>query len=393
MSHAWKAKASCPLTMARAGELTTSHGMVPTPAFMPVGSQGTVKTLSPADLRSTGVDIILGNAYHLFLRPGIQVVEGLGGIHRFTGWDGPILTDSGGYQVFSLAALRHVDDKGIAFRSHIDGTEYFLAPEIAIEVQEGLGADIIMTLDECHRHDLDEASTREAMERTHRWAIRCLNSHRRSDQALYAIVQGGTSMTLRRESARFLTALGFPGYAIGGLSIGEPKALMWTLIEEVVALLPADRPRYLMGVGAPDDIIRAVARGVDLFDSALPTRVARHGGVYTNAGRFNLRNAEYRLSDRPLDQSCDCYTCRTFPVAYLHHLFKCEEMLAYRLATLHNVRFMVCLMAQVRSSLSAGSFDSFKKEFLDRYQPSDEQVRITQKQKWLETRSRQNASG
>jgi len=374
----------CVSTKARAGVLRTSHGDVTTPTFMPVGTQGTVKSLTPCDLREIGAGIVLGNTYHLYLRPGISTVGRFGGLHGFMAWDGPILTDSGGYQVFSLAALRRIGEEGVSFCSHVDGSEHFLTPELAVDYQERLGSDIAMVLDVCHPHDLGLAGTREAMERTHRWAERCLNSHRRQEQLLFAIVQGGTSVELRLESARFLTSLPFPGYAIGGLSVGEPKATTWAVLERTIDELPADRPRYFMGVGAPDDIVRSVAMGVDMFDSVLPTRVARHGAVFTPTGRVNLRNSIYRESDESLDATCDCYTCHTFPVAYLHHLFKCEELLAYRLATLHNLRFMVSHMHNIRQAIVEGRFAEFKEKFLSTYKPSDEQVRLEQKRKWFD---------
>ena len=369
-------------TRARGAELVTGHGTIATPAFMPVGTQGTVKTVTPDELRTIGVDMLLGNAYHLYLRPGIEAVDKLGGLHKFMGWNGPILTDSGGFQIFSLAGLRRINDAGVVFSSHIDGSEHFLTPELATEAQEKLGADIAMVLDVCHRYDLDLCGAREALELTHRWATRCLKSHERAGQALYAIVQGGTSVELRQESARFLSSLDFSGYAVGGLSIGEPKTVTWAILEKTIDELPVDRPRYFMGLGAPDDIVRAVAGGVDLFDSALPTRVARHGAMFTLDGRRNITNAAYRQHDGPFDLECDCYTCRTFSAAYLHHLFRCEELLAYRLATIHNLRFMVRLMARIRESLADGEFHSFQENFLSRYQPSDEQVRLEQKRKW-----------
>lgn len=384
----FKVNSCCPATDARSGVLTTGHGAVPTPAFMPVGSQATVKALSPDDLRSAGAEMILANAYHLYLRPGAGMVQSLGGLHRFMSWDGPILTDSGGFQVFSLASLGRVNDDGVLFRSHVDGSEHFLTAEIAIECQEKLGADIIMAFDQCHDHALDEPGAASAMERTHRWAERCLKAHRRPDQLLFGITQGGMYAELRRQSARSLAAMGFSGYAIGGLSIGEPKAATWAMLDESLAFLPGGKPRYLMGVGAPDDIVRAVARGVDLFDSVFPTRVARHGCVLTAAGKMNLSRAACKSQDAPVEAECDCYTCRTFSVAYLHHLFRCREMLAHRLATLHNVRFMMRLMSDIRGSVRQGSFGAFHNEFLERYRASDEEVRLTQKQRWLASQKR-----
>ncbi|MBI2957577.1 MAG: tRNA guanosine(34) transglycosylase Tgt [Chloroflexi bacterium] len=371
---------------ARAGNLLTMHGSVPTPAFMPVGTQGTVKSLTPEDLECAGTCVVLANTYHLYLRPGIDIIEHMGGLHRFMAWNGPILTDSGGFQVFSLAGLRRVSDEGVLFSSHIDGGDHFFTPESAIAYQERLGSDIAMVLDVCHAHDLDAAGAKKAMDLTHRWAARCLQAHQRSEQALFGIVQGGTNIEFRLESAHFLASQGFQGYAIGGLSVGEPKETTWNVLEATLPALPCDSPRYLMGVGAPDDIVRSVALGVDLFDSVLPTRVARHGAVYTTGGRLNLRNAQYERCEEPIDRECDCYTCRTFTTAYMHHLFRCEELLAYRLATIHNVRFMVRLMSGIRQAILGGRFADYQAEFLGRYKPPDEQARLEQKRKWSAAR-------
>ncbi len=362
MSRLFKLAQTCLKTRARAGTLTTPHGSVPTPVFLPVGSQGTVKTLTPDDLKSLGVGMILANTYHLYLRPGVETIGKLGGLHKFMAWDGPILTDSGGFQVFSLGHLRRVSDEGALFRSHIDGSEHFLTPELAIEVQEQLGADIIMVLDECPPYGEDFESIRKATERSHHWAERCKRKHKRRKQALFGIVHGGTFAELRRQSADFLTSLDFPGYAIGGLSLGEPKELMHDMLDETVALLPEDKPRYLMGVGSPEDLVECVARGVDMFDSALPTRLGRNGAVFTQRRRYNIGNARFKTKKGPIDPECDCYTCRTFSAAYLHHLFKAQELLAYRLATIHNVRFIMRLMEQIRRSILDGTFSSFQGE-------------------------------
>lgn len=372
---------------ARAGELETQHGLVPTPVFSPVGSQGTVKTLSPDELEAIGVTMLLANSYHLYLRPGVEVIEKAGGLHRFMAWDRAILTDSGGYQIFSLAALRRVDDNGVTFRSHIDGSEHLFTPELAIQYQESLGADIIMALDECPAHDDSREKVKVAMYRTHQWAERGLKAKRRGDQSLYAIVQGGLFPELRRESANYLTSLDFPGYAIGGLSLGEPKDTTLSLIDETVALLPEEKPRYLMGIGSPEDIVEGVARGCDLFDSALPTRVARNGAFFTGQGRHNIRNAVYRRMEKPLASDCDCYTCRTFSAAYLHHLFGCQELLGYRLMTIHNLSFISNLMHKLRSAILDGTFNSFRDNFWASYRPTDERVRLGQKQKWLQSRN------
>ena len=375
---------TCSATRARAGELVTPHGMVRTPVFLPVGSQATVKTLTPQEIKDIGFDMLLANAYHLYLRPGASVIEEMGGLHNFMGWKGTILTDSGGYQIFSLAGLRQINDEGVSFRSHIDGSQHFITPELAIKIQESLGADIIMVLDECPPSDADFNRVRRAMNRTHLWAARCRQTHRRNDQALFAIVQGGISPELRRKSAEYLTSLDFPGYAIGGLSLGEPKEVTWNIIEETVALLPKDKPRYLMGVGSPEDIIEAVSRGIDMFDSALPTRVARNGALFTRQGRVNIENSIYRKMAEPVDPNCICYTCKNFSAAYLHHLFRCGELLALRLATLHNLSFISNLMSDVREAILNDTFASFKDDFLKNYKPTDEKMRISQKQKWLE---------
>jgi len=371
---------------ARSGELITAHGVVPTPVFMPVGSQATVKTLTPEDIKWLGFNMLLANTYHLYLRPGMDIIEKMGGLHRFMAWDGAILTDSGGYQVFSLAPLRKVSDEGVTFRSHIDGTEHFITPETAVAYQETLGSDIIMVLDECTAFGDSKEKVQQAMERTHRWAERCLKAHERKGQALYAIVQGGMFPDLRRQSAEHLTKLDFPGYAIGGLSVGEPKEITHAMMGETVTLLPAAKPRYLMGVGSPEDIIEGVARGIDIFDCALPTRVARNGALFTAQGRVNIRNAVYKTMDAPLDPDCDCYTCRTFTAAYLSHLFRSGELLALRLATLHNLRFINNLMLKVRGSILEGTFTAFREDFLAGYEPTDEATRVEQKRRWLSSR-------
>jgi queuine tRNA-ribosyltransferase len=367
MNQEFRISKSCHETRARAGVLETIHGTVPTPVFLPVGSQGTVKTLTPEELQDIGVTIVLGNTYHLYLRPGVQIIEDSGGLHRFMAWDGPILTDSGGYQIFSLAPLRRISDQGVMFRSHIDGSEHFLTPESVITLQERLGADIIMPLDECPPYGCDIQANITAMNRTHHWAERCKKAHQRNEQALYGIVQGGTFPELRRASAEFLTSLELPGYAIGGLSLGESKELMHETIDDTVACLPVEKPRYLMGVGTLEDILESVARGIDIFDSAFPTRVARNGALFTPGGRCNIRNARFKEQTDPVDMECDCYTCQNFSAAYLNHLFRCEELLAYRLATIHNLRFVIRLMKGIRDSILNAGFSEFKKEFLSRY--------------------------
>ena len=373
---------------ARVGELATQHGVIKTPVLCPVGTQGSVKTLTPQDVKDLGIHMILANTYHLYLRPGISLIEKLGGLHKFMNWDGAILTDSGGYQLFSLSKLRQINDEGVIFRSHIDGSQHIFSPELAIQYQESLGADIIMVLDECI--DLNESRERvwAAMVRTHQWAERCLKAHKNPGHALYAIVQGGVFPDLRKQSAEYLTALDFAGFAIGGLSIGEPKNVTFDITDKTADLLPLDKPRYLMGVGAPEDIVECVARGIDIFDCAMPTRVARNGALYTWTGRVDIENAVYSQQEAPIDATCNCYTCQNFSAAYLHHLFRSKELLAYRLATIHNLAFMSNLAQSIRSSILDGTFDEFRKQFLSKYQTTNEQTRISQKQKWLEAREK-----
>jgi queuine tRNA-ribosyltransferase len=373
-------------TGARMGELSTAHGVIPTPVFLPVGSQATVKTLTPDELKAIGFKIILANTYHLFLRPGIEVVEKLGGLHKFMAWDGAILTDSGGYQVFSLAGLTRVTDEGVTFRSHLDGSQHFITPELAIEFQERLGADIIMTLDQCPSHLSRKETVEEAMRRTHLWAERCLKAHRRPGQLLFAIVQGGMDVALRQKSAEYLASLDFPGYAIGGLSLGEPKAVTWQMVSEVTSALPAEKPRYLMGVGSPEDLIEGIRRGCDIFDCALPTRVARNGAFFTSSGRHNISNAGYHLKEEPMEKGCGCYACTHFSTAYIHHLYRARELLALRLLSIHNLSFINSLVQKARAAIANGNFGAFAGEFLAGYRPSDEEARVSQKEKWLKAR-------
>ncbi|MEW6231772.1 MAG: tRNA guanosine(34) transglycosylase Tgt [Chloroflexota bacterium] len=371
-------------TWARVGMLRTPHGEVPTPAFMPVGTQATVKTMAPRELEEIGASIVLANTYHLYLRPGAEVVAKLGGLHRFMGWPRTILTDSGGFQVFSLSHRRKLSDEGVVFKSHVDGSEHLLTPEKAIMVQEQLGADIIMALDECTPPDCDERYAREAMERTHRWAQRSKAAHVRADQALFGISQGGMYPALRRESAKALAELDFPGYGIGGLSVGEAKAVTWEMLEATMSHLPADKPRYMMGVGSPEDLFEGVARGVDMFDCVLPTRIARNGALLTRHGRLNIRNAKNTLADGPIEDSCQCYTCCTFSLAYLRHLFQSGEILGLRLATTHNLYFLLELMREIRTAILEKRFTGFKDDYLSQYEPVDEQVRLENKRHWLE---------
>ncbi len=383
---AFKLIKTCTTTGARAGELVTPHGAVQTPVFLPVGSQATVKTLTPQEIRGIGFGMLLANAYHLYLRPGASVIDELGGLHTFMGWDGAILTDSGGYQIFSLSGLRQVNDEGVSFHSHIDGSRHFITPEKAVKIQHSLGADIIMVLDECPPSDADFNRVRRAMNRTHLWAARCRQVHQRDDQQLFAIVQGGVFPELRQKSAEYLASLDFPGYAIGGLSLGEPKEVTWNITQQTTVLLPQDKPRYLMGVGSPEDIVDAVSRGIDMFDSALPTRVARNGALFTRTERVNIENNMYKKMAEPVDAGCGCYTCKTFSAAYLHHLFNAKELLGLRLATIHNLTFISKLMADIREAILNDTFGSFKNDFLKNYQPTDEKVRISQKKKWLGSR-------
>jgi queuine tRNA-ribosyltransferase len=355
-----------PHTAARAGLFRTPHGEIPMPAFGPVGTQGAVKAMSPEELEGAGASLILANTYHLYLRPGADLIARLGGLHAFMNWPHPILTDSGGYQVFSLEGLREVDEDGVTFRSHIDGSEHRFTPESVVATQEQLGADVIMCFDECaapHDHAYSEA----AMERTHRWAVRCREAQTRSDLALFGIVQGGIYPELREKSARFLVDLELPGYAIGGLSVGESKAQMHAMLELVAPLLPEDRPRYLMGVGSPEDLFEGVSRGIDLFDCVLPTRLARNGGLLTRQGRINLRNAQYAEQAGPIEAGCDCYTCRHYSAAYVRHLLKAREIFGLRLATIHNVRFMLRTMAEIRQAILDGTFAALKADFLGGY--------------------------
>jgi queuine tRNA-ribosyltransferase len=352
---------------ARAGVLRTPHGEIHTPVFMPVGTQATVKAVPPRDLEAMEAQIILANTYHLYLRPGDELIARRGGLHRFMGWSRPLLTDSGGFQVFSLSAIRKIDDDGVTFKSHLDGSFHRFTPEKAISIQENLGADIIMCLDECPP-PTDRDYNHIALARTHAWAVRCRQAHRRADQALFGIVQGGIFPDLREQSARFLTALDFPGYAIGGLAVGESKADTFQVITWMDDLLPADKPRYLMGVGEPTDLIRAVARGVDMADCVLPTRLARHGAAFARDGRINMRNRIYAEDDRPIDPECGCYACRHFSRAYIRHLLQAGEILGMYLMSIHNIAFLLDLMREMRAAIVEGRFQAFAERWLARYE-------------------------
>jgi queuine tRNA-ribosyltransferase len=348
---------------ARRGRLVTDHGTIETPVFMPVGTQATVKTLSPRDLGELKAQIILGNTYHLYLRPGHERIEKLGGLHQFMAWNGPILTDSGGYQVFSHSELRKIDDRGVRFKSFLDGSEHVLTPEKSIEIQRALGSDIVMAFDECPPYPATPEYIRESLRITTAWAERCQTVKLKPHQSLFGIVQGGMEAGLRREHAHTLQAFDFPGYAIGGLSVGEPKALMYEMAEVTAEVLPANKPRYLMGVGKPEDLVECVARGIDMFDCVLPTRNARNGQLFTRFGKLNVRNAAFAEDTRPVDEECSCYTCRTFTRAYLRHLDHAGEMLGAHLNTLHNVQYFLDLMVDIRAAIAENRFEAFRKEF------------------------------
>jgi queuine tRNA-ribosyltransferase len=358
---------------ARAGLFHTPHGDLETPVFAPVGTQATVKTLTPAQLDELGATLVLSNTYHLYLRPGDELVRDLGGLHRFMQWPHPMLTDSGGYQVFSLAQTRKIDDDGVTFKSHVDGSTHRFTPEKSIAIQENLGADIIMAFDECSDPN-DHAYSRIAMERTHRWAERSLSAQTRRDQALFGIVQGGVSPDLRAESAEFIADLPFPGIAIGGLSVGETKNEMHAMLDVVTPLLPENKPRYLMGVGTPEDLIEGIRCGVDIFDCVLPTRLARHHAAFSSEGRLNLMNATYARDPRPINETCDCYTCRTFTRAYLRHLIVAKELLAGTLLSIHNLHTMIALVNDMRAAILDGSFENKVPAWLAQWQGNAERT-------------------
>ncbi|RZU47305.1 tRNA-guanine transglycosylase [Fluviicoccus keumensis] len=351
---------------ARRGELTLQHGKVQTPAFMPVGTYGTVKGMLPRDIHDIGADIILGNTFHLWLRPGTDVVSQFGGLHGFINWEKPILTDSGGFQVFSLGALRKISEEGVKFQSPIDGSKVFLTPEISMQIQRALNSDIVMIFDECTPYPATEKQARESMELSLRWAARCKTAHEGNPNALFGIVQGGMYENLRDVSLAGLMDIGFDGYAIGGLSVGEPKEEMIKVLDHVPQRLPADKPRYLMGVGKPEDIVEAVRRGVDMFDCVMPTRNARNGHYFVTDGIVRIRNTQYKTDNLPVDPHCDCYACRNFSRAYLHHLDKCGEMLGAMLGTIHNLRYYQRLMAGLRTAIETGTLHDFVHDFYAR---------------------------
>jgi tRNA-guanine transglycosylase, queuosine-34-forming len=390
---------------ARYGQLTTAHGVINTPAFMPVGTQGSVKGVSPRELRELNAQIILGNTYHLFVRPGLDAIKHFGGLHNFMAWDGPILTDSGGYQIFSLAKLRKITEDGVEFQNHIDGARAFISPEIAMEIQAALGSDITMVLDECVPYPCDYDYAAQSAELTTRWARRCKQwseenaqrstpnaqrstavasavsaeygadalrtAHTTARQLLFGIVQGGTFHDLRRESAQAIVELDFDGYAIGGVSVGEPEEEMMRVVESAEPFLPTDRPRYAMGLGTPPQLLEMVARGMDMFDCVLPTRLARNGTAFTAAGTLNLKNAEFALDKKPIEENCACPACREFTRGYIRHLIKAEEILGLRLITLHNLHFYLNLMSRARSEIQGGSFDQFRRAFVAEYKTRD----------------------
>ncbi len=355
-------------TGARLGKIHTSHGVINTPIFMPVGTQATVKSMTSEDLEEMDANIILGNTYHLYLRPGQEIMKKAGGLHKFMHWDRPILTDSGGFQVFSLNDLRKITEEGVEFCSHLDGSRHFMSPEKSIDMQNTIGADIIMCFDECAPADADYEYTKKSMEMTTRWAKRCKDAHKRpDDQALFGIVQGGMYEDLRAESVRGLTEIDFPGYSIGGLSVGESKDTMYRILDATVPLLPKDKPRYLMGVGSVDALLEGVVRGVDMFDCVLQTRIARNGTAMTSQGKVVVRNATYKEDFTPLDPECDCFVCRNYTRAYLRHLVKCNEILGARLLTYHNLYFTLKLMEKVRNAIMEDNLLAFKESFFQKY--------------------------
>lgn len=352
------------ITRARLGRIETTHGVIETPVFMPVGTQATVKTMTPHELEALGVEIILSNTYHLYLRPGSDLVAEAGGLHQFMSWNHPVLTDSGGYQVFSLGPLRTISEEGVKFRSHLDGSQHFISPEKSMEIQMDLGADIIMAFDECAPYPAERDYVKRSKDLTTRWAKRCQKAHERDDQALFGIVQGGMFKELRRESALELMELDFPGYGIGGLSVGEPKEIMYEVLEDLIPIMPQDKPRYLMGVGSPDCLIEGVLRGVDMFDCVWPTRLARHGMVITRRGNMAIRNLPFARDFTPIEEDCSCYTCQNYSRGYIRHLLKANEILGIRLTTIHNIAFLTRLMAEIRQAVASDTLLAFSQDFL-----------------------------
>ena len=358
---------TCKQSGARLGVLHTPHGDIPTPIYMPVGTQATVKAMTPREMEEVGAKIILSNTYHLHLRPGEDIVREAGGLHTFMDWQHPVLTDSGGFQVFSLSGLRKITEEGVAFRSHLDGSKRFISPEVSMDIQQALGSDIAMAFDVCSAYPCDHRTAEEAMHRTHRWAERCKKHHTREDQAVFGIVQGAFYEDLRVESAKTLADMDFPGYGIGGLSVGEPKPIMYDMLEKIEPHLPKNKPRYLMGVGTPDCFLEGVLRGVDMFDCVLATRIARNGTVFTRNGRMVIRNATYARDFSPMEEDCDCYACRHFSRAYVRHLLKAEEITGGRLASIHNLRFLIRMMEEIRQAIMEDRFLDYRREFYERY--------------------------
>ncbi len=357
-----------PRTRARRGRLHTPHGTIETPVFMPVGTAGTVKAMLPEEVKSLGAEIILSNTYHLYLRPGHDIVREAGGLHKFMNWDRPILTDSGGFQVFSLGAMRKISEEGVKFRSHIDGSSHMLTPEKSIEVQNALGSDIMMAFDECAPYPADYSYVKNSLERTTRWLRRCKEAHKDTErQSLFGIMQGGMYKDLRYQSAMEIVEFDLPGYAIGGLSVGEPRELMYEVLDYAADYLPKDKPRYVMGVGTPDHLFEGVERGVDMFDCVLPTRLARNGSAMTSHGKVNIKNAKFERDFTPLDHECDCYVCRNYSRAYLRHLFKANEILSSMLLSYHNLHFLVHTMKNIREAIEQDRFTEYKREFYMKY--------------------------
>ena len=363
----YEVKHVCKQSGARLGVLHTPHGDIPTPIYMPVGTAACVKAMTPREMEEIGTKILLSNTYHLHLRPGEQLVREAGGLHNFMGWHGPILTDSGGFQVFSLAGIRKIKEEGVTFQSHLDGSRHFIGPEESMDIQQALGSDIAMAFDVCSAYPCDWETAKKNMEITHRWAERCKKHHTREDQALFGIVQGAFYKDLRVESAKALAEMDFPGYGIGGLSVGEPKPIMYEMLEEIMPFMPQDKPRYLMGVGTPDCFIEGVLRGVDMFDCVLATRIARNGSVLTSKGRVVVKNGKYSHDFSPLDEACDCYACKNFTRAYIRHLFNAKEITGGRLASIHNLRFLIHMMEEIREAIAEDRFLDYRREFYERY--------------------------
>ncbi len=358
--------AECPVTGARAGEIVTDHGSIETPVFMPVGTQASVKAMAPFELEQLGAQIVLSNTYHLYLRPGADLVNEAGGLHSFMKWDHPILTDSGGYQVFSLSKLNKITDKGVECQSHIDGSRHFMSPEWSVAVQEKLGSDIAMCFDECVKYPCSRTESESSVHRTSMWAEKCLEVHKRSDQALFGIIQGSVFEDLRKISARDLVSMDFPGYAVGGLSVGEPHSEMYRILDVLHPILPAKKPRYLMGVGFPSNLVEGIARGIDMFDCVIPTRNGRNGTLFTSQGRINIKNKIYERDFSPIDPQCDCYVCSTFTRAYLRHLYKAGEILSSRLCTWHNLHFLIHLVKGAREAIIQGTFPAYRDRVLEK---------------------------